>query len=234
MPAHKGAPRILSVLSTIWLPGFGAALSAVGFGTIAAFGSLLFADHGWRPVWLAFSAYAASLIVARVLFGHLPDRIGGARVALRFVLIEAAGLTMMSLASTTWMAATGAVLTGFGFSLVFPALGVEAVCRAPSESRGVAMGAYTACLDIALGISGPALGVLASRTGISFVFLVSALVVLGAAVVAMRLRHPVQQMHPRNSPLAGEDNGKAQTGSRTGSVSAVAGCDGLWKVARYS
>ncbi|MBV9116854.1 MAG: MFS transporter, partial [Acetobacteraceae bacterium] len=142
------------VLGSVWLPGFGAALSSVGFGTIAAFSSLLFVDHGWTPVWLAFSAYAASLIVARVLFGHLPDRVGGARVALWFVLMEAAGLALMFLAATTALATIGAALTGFGFSLVFPALGVEAVRRAPPESRGVAMGAYTACLDIALGVSG--------------------------------------------------------------------------------
>ena len=50
---------------------------------------------------------------------------------------------------------------------MFPALGVEAVRRAPPESRGVAMGAYTACLDIALGVSGPMLGVIAGRTGLS-------------------------------------------------------------------
>ena len=191
-PAHKGGTGLLSVLGGVWLPGFGAALSSVGFGTIAAFSSLLFVDHGWTPVWLAFSAYAASLIVARVLFGHLPDRVGGARVALWFVLMEAAGLALMFLAAATALATIGAALTGFGFSLVFPALGVEAVRRAPPESRGVAMGAYTACLDIALGVSGPVLGALASQAGLSSVFLASALVVLGAAAIAFRLLHPVE------------------------------------------
>ena len=185
--SHTGGPGILSVASRIWLPGLGAALSSVGFGAIVAFGSLLFANHGWMPVWLAFSAYAVSLIVARMLFGHLPDQIGGATVALLFVLIEAAGLALMSAASGTITATLGAALTGFGYSLVFPALGVEAVRRAPPESRGVAMGAYTACLDIALGVSAPALGVVASRTGLGFVFLASAAIVLGAAAVSVRL-----------------------------------------------
>jgi len=185
--SHTGGPGILSVASRIWLPGLGAALSSVGFGAIVAFGSLLFANHGWMPVWLAFSAYAVSLIVARMLFGHLPDQIGGATVALLFVLIEAAGLALMFAASGTKTATLGAALTGFGYSLVFPALGVEAVRRAPPESRGVAMGAYTACLDIALGVSGPALGVMASRTGLGFVFLASAAIALGAAAVSARL-----------------------------------------------
>jgi MFS family permease len=183
-PAEHVSPRFLLVVKSIWLPGLGAALCSVGFGAIAAFGSLLFADHGWTPIWLAFSSYALALIVARILFGHLPDRLGGASVALLFCLIEVGGLLLMAIASSAVMAALGAALTGFGYSLVYPALGVEAVHRAPAEGRGVAMGAYTACLDIALGVSGPGLGAVASRTSMSAVFLVSAFVVLGAIAVA--------------------------------------------------
>jgi MFS family permease len=163
-------------------------LSSVGFGAIAVFSSLLFADHHWTPVWLPFSAYAAALIAARLAFGHLPDRIGGARVALLYVLVETVGLAAMWLASAAWLAVVGAALTGFGYSLVFPALGVEAVRRAPAESRGVAMGAYTACLDIALGVSGPTLGLVASGAGLNAVFLVSALIVLCSAAIAVKLQ----------------------------------------------
>jgi hypothetical protein len=148
--ARGSGQSLLSVAKRIWLPGLGAALSSIGFGAIATFSSLLFAGHGWTPLWLAFSAYAASLIVARVVFGHFPDELGGARVALWFVLIETAGLVLMWLAAGVAVATIGAALTGFGYALVFPALGVEAVPRAPPQSRGIAMGAYTACLDIAL------------------------------------------------------------------------------------
>jgi len=187
VPAHKGSPNILSVVRRIWLPGLGAALASIGFGAIVTFASLLFVAHDWTPVWLAFTSYAVALIAARLLFGHLPDRIGGAKVALLFVLIETAGLVLMGLASSAGVAAVGAALTGLGYSLVFPSLGVEAVRRAPPESRGVAMGAYTACLDLALGVSGPALGLIASGAGLGAVFLVSAFVVLCSTGIAMRL-----------------------------------------------
>ena len=46
------------------------------------------------------------------------------------------------------------------------------------------MGAYTVFLDVALGFGSPALGLLAGWTGVASVFLVSAVLVLGAAVVA--------------------------------------------------
>jgi len=63
----------------------------------------------------------------------------------------------------------------------------EAVRRAPAESRGLAMGAYTAFLDIALGVANPALGLVASGAGLGAVFLVSSLVVLSSGSVDLRL-----------------------------------------------
>src|SRR3954466_12911902 len=182
-PLHRGRPALLRVLGTVWVPGLGAAFGSVGFGAIIAFGSLLFAERGWGPVWLVFSAFAAALIVARVACGHLPDRLGGARVALVCALIEAAGLALIWLAPGRVLAAVGAALTGFGYSLVYPGLGIEAVRRAPPQSRGLAMGTYTACLDLALGVSSPALGLIADGAGLSAVFLASTLVVLCASAV---------------------------------------------------
>ena len=185
--AQRGNPSFLSVAGRIWLPGLAAALSSIGFGTLITFSALLFSANGWQPVWLAFTAYALALIVARLLLGHLPDRYGGARVALVSVLIEVAGLVMMGSAASVTLATTGAALTGFGYALVFPGFGVEAVRRAPPECRGMAMGAYTACLDLALGIAGPGLGLVAGVAGMGAVFLVSAGIVLCAAGVALAM-----------------------------------------------
>lgn len=106
------------VIGAVWLPGLGAALSSIGYCAILAFSSLLYADHGWRPVWLAFTAFGAALIVARLIFGHLPDRLGGAKIASVFVLVQSAGLTLMGFASNSIMASTGAALAGLGYSLV--------------------------------------------------------------------------------------------------------------------
>jgi MFS family permease len=186
-PQHGARPRLMTVAGAIWMPGLGAALSSVGFGAIIAFSSLLSAERGWSPLWLTFSAFAAALVVARLIFGHLPDRLGGAKVALVCVLIEATGLALIWLAPGRVLAAVGAALTGFGYSLVYPGLGVEAVRRAPPQSRGLAMGAYTACLDVALGFGSPALGLIASWTGLGSVFLASALTVFGSAAIAIRL-----------------------------------------------
>jgi MFS family permease len=188
VPPQRGLrPPLLKVASVVWMPGLGSALSSIGFGTMIAFSSLLSVQRHWSPVWLLFSSFAAALVTARLLLGHLPDKLGGAKVALVSVLIEAAGLALISLAPHEVPAVAGALLTGLGFALVYPGLGVEAVRRAPPQSRGLAMGAYTACLDIALGLGSPALGLIGGWAGLGSVFIAAALVVLCAAAIAMRL-----------------------------------------------
>lgn len=185
----QGAARaaLATVVGAVWMPGLGSALSSTGFGAIIAFTSLLSAERGWTPIWLAFSTFATSLVAARLVLGHMPDKLGGARVALICVLIEAAGLALIWLAPGRAGAAAGAALTGVGYALVYPGFGVEAVRRAPPQSRGLAMGAYTAFLDVALGFGSPVLGLIAGWAGLGSVFLASALAVLGAAIIAVRL-----------------------------------------------
>jgi MFS family permease len=178
--------RITNVIAAVWVPGVGLALASVGFGAITAFVALLFAARGWT-VWPAFTLFAFAFILARVCLGHLADTAGGAKVALVFVLIEAAGQGLIWLAPSSAMALIGAALTGFGYSLVYPGFGVEAVRRAPPQSRGLAMGAYTAFLDLTLGLASPALGLIGAVAGLNAVFLVSMLTVLCAAPIAMRL-----------------------------------------------
>ena len=95
-------------------------------------------------------------------------------MALVCVLIEAAGLALIWLAPCPPSRCSARRSPGFGYSLVYPGFGVEAVRRAPPQSRGLAMGAYTAFLDVALGFGGPALGLVAGAAGLGSVFLVSA------------------------------------------------------------
>jgi MFS family permease len=186
-PLPQTRPSFIRVMGAVSVPGVGAALSSVGFGAITAFVVLLFAQQGWSRAWLAYTSFTGAFIVARLVFGHLPDKIGGAKVALICVLIQAAGQALIWWADRAEIALAGTVLTGIGYSLVYPGLGVEAVRRVPPESRGLAMGAYTAFLDLALGLGTPVLGLVAGAAGLGAAFLASAAAALGAGAVAARL-----------------------------------------------
>jgi MFS family permease len=186
-PVRQESPSYRRIVGAVSVPGFGVALSSVGFGAITTFAALLFAERGWGSAWVAFTALSVAFILGRVLFGHLPDRIGGARVALVCVLVEAAGLALIWIAPTAELVFGGAAVTGAGYSLAYPGFGVDAVRRAPAEARGLAMGAFTAFLDLALGIANPVLGVVAGWANLRAVFLISAALVACSALVAAHL-----------------------------------------------
>ncbi|WP_027576149.1 arabinose transporter [Bradyrhizobium sp. WSM1743] len=187
---HQARTSFAEVLGAVWVPGLGAALGSVGFGAVITFAALLFANRGWGNGWLAYTVYAVAFILARVFFSHVADLLGGAKVALVCAVIEAAGQVLIWLASRPETALAGAALTGFGFSLVYPGFGVEAVRRVPAQNRGLAMGAYTAFLDLAQGLASPALGLIAGGARLNVAFLASAVTVLGAALAALWLMAP--------------------------------------------
>jgi predicted MFS family arabinose efflux permease len=185
------------VLRAVRLPGLGLALCSMGFGSITIFIALLFSQRGWSSAWAAFTLFSVAFIVARVVLGYLPDRIGGARVAFFSIIVEAFGQALIWLAPAPGLALVGATLTGLGYSLAYPALGLEAVRRVPPKNRALAMGTFTASLDLTLALAGPGLGVVASATGIGSVYLVSTLTVGSAAIISfLMMRQSSEQGQP--------------------------------------
>jgi predicted MFS family arabinose efflux permease len=177
-----------SVVRAIWPPGLGLVLASSGFGTIAAFLALRFAVLGWSGAGLALMAFGGVYIVVRILFAGLPDRLGGIRVATVSLVIEAAGLALIAVAGSPLMATAGTALAGLGYSLVFPALGVEAVRRVPADHRGVALGAFLACFDFGLGAAGPVMGLVAGISGLPAAFAFAGLLCLASMVLVRATR----------------------------------------------
>jgi MFS family permease len=183
----EARPSIMKVINAVAMPGIGLAFSSIGFAAISTFIVLLFSQHGWNLGWLAVTVFAVAFVLARIFLSGLADQVGGSKVAFLSALIEAFGLGLIWFAPSEVLALVGATITGFGYSLVYPGLGVEALHRSPAESRGLAMGAYTAFLDLALGIANPVLGLLATTLGIRGVFLSSAILVMFSSLVSLRL-----------------------------------------------
>jgi MFS family permease len=177
--APSGARVPMSrVLGTIWRSGLSLSLQGVGFAVISAFASLFFASRGWSHAALAMTFFGGAYAFMRVCFGHLPDRIGAYLVAVASLGIEGIGQALMWWSPSEVVALLGALLSGMGCSLLFPALGVEILKHIPPQSRGTALGGFVAFQDIAYGISGPITGVLAARAGYPSVFLVGAVATL--------------------------------------------------------
>jgi MFS family permease len=169
--AKKREASFFAVVGEIWQQGTSLALSAIGYACISSFIALLFLSRGWGQASLAFAAFAATFILARLFFASFPDKYGGYKVGVVSAIIELVGQLLLWLAVSRTMALAGCALTGAGFSLMFPAMGVEAVRKVRPEMRGSAMGAYTAFTDLALGVTGPIAGSIAGWFGYHAIYL---------------------------------------------------------------
>jgi MFS family permease len=147
------------------------------------------------------TAYASSA-GQRLSFHHVVGRIWrqglgltlqgvglSALTAFASLHFEAIGQGLMWSAPSEGIALAGAFVTGLGCALVYPALGVEALKQVPPASRGSAMGAFAAFLDIAYGLAGPAAGLIAGQFGYAAVYVLGcACALLGACLVLRRDR----------------------------------------------
>ncbi len=179
----------MRVVGAIWMPGLAMALASTGVGTITAFLALRYRSAGWANPGLALTGFGAAYILVRLFFAGLPDRWGGTRTACASLAVEALGLLALWRADSALTALAGAVLTGLGYSLVFPSLGVEAVRRVP-DSRGLVLGAYLACFDLGLALAGPAAGMIIQLFGLAAAFAAAALAALAGLALAAATGRP--------------------------------------------
>ena len=162
-------------------PGLAVGLASVGYATVAAFIVLMLEERGIGHGATVFAAFAAMIVVARLIAGGLPDRFGPTRVAIGAVLVEAAGLVAMALAGSLPVALLGGMAMGAAFSLLNPSLMVIAVGRVSETARGAAMGTYTAFFDAGVGLGAPLAGLAAALTGYRGAFLLAAAIAVGSA-----------------------------------------------------
>jgi MFS family permease len=189
-----------SVFTRVLPHGIGLALGSAGFGSIATFITLFYAARHWPNAALSLTVFGTMFVGSRLLFANTIETYGGFRVAIASFSFECVGLLMLWLAPEPHFALAGAALTGFGFALVFPALGVEAVALVPPASRGAALSAYSVFLDLSLGITGPLAGYIAGEFGYGSVFLFAA--VASAAAVALSTMLYLRHTRVPNAPAA--------------------------------
>ncbi|HEY2468336.1 MAG TPA: MFS transporter [Terracidiphilus sp.] len=176
-----------NVLGRVTPHGMGLALGGVGYSALATFVTLFYASRQWNGAALCLTAFGVAFIAARLVFIRTINVFGGFPVAKACLIVESVGVLLLWRSFSPWMALFGGALTGCGYSLVFPALGVEAVDRVPVENRGTALSVYTVFADVSFFMVGPVAGAVIGAFGYRSVFLFALLCVLAAIGIVLVL-----------------------------------------------
>jgi len=176
-----------SVMGRIAPYGMSLTLTSIGYGTLTTFITLFYVNQGWEGAAYCLSVFGICFALSRLLLINCISRFGGFTSAIFCMAVETVGLAALWLAPNTGVALVGAGLTGLGLSLVYPALGVEAIKQVPASSRGAGLGAYAVFFDLALAIAGPLMGAIALGLGYAWIFFFAALLSLAGLLLTVLL-----------------------------------------------
>lgn len=198
VPLEHAEPHPLIAPEAIG-PGFAIALASVGYAALATFIVLHLEAREIGHGAAVFGAFAVVIVITRLIFGRLPDRVGAAPVAILAALGEALGLVLIAVAHSLPVALAGGVAMGAAFSLLNPALMLIALGRVSQQARGATMGTYTAFFDLGVGVGAPLAGLVAALADYEAAFLFAAAVCAGSALLVLCQRPAGRP----NGPIAG-------------------------------
>ena len=204
-PAAAGSESVLLPRGAL-LPGLALGCAVIGFAAMQGFVILMLEDRDVAHGATVFTAFAVAVAVTRFLLSWLPDRIGAERTAAIAAAGHASGLAILAVAHSLPVALAAAVVQGVGYSLLFPALALLAVQRVGEQSRGAALGFFTAFFDAGMGLGAPFAGAMAVLIGYSGMFWIAAAFSLAGGALTLR---------GAGARLAAS-RGVASTGSATG------------------
>lgn len=187
------------VLFTVMPNGWVLVCSSVGFGGLTAFVALYFDSRGWDHAAYCLSSFGAGFIVARLSSPGLLQRFRGYHVVGGCLLVQTLGMLLIWFAPSPALAITGGALTGMGVSWVYPGLGVETLAKTPPANRNSALSALSLFFDVAVGIAGPVMSLIATGFGYAAIFLCAALMSLGGFLLVLGLWWRERRIRPISS-----------------------------------
>ncbi|KAA9021654.1 MFS transporter [Niallia endozanthoxylica] len=168
-------------------PSFLIMFITVTFGGIATFLPLYTAQEGITGIQWYFLLYALALMVSRIFAGKLYDKKGH-----RAVFIPGTSLIVIAMLLLAWLPNneilfTAAILYGFGFGTVQPALQAWSVKQTPVHRRGMANATFYSFFDIGIGLGAMFFGQISFLFGYKSVYLSAATSVLISILIYLFL-----------------------------------------------
>lgn len=192
-PIHLGErTSFFKVFAHILPFGLALSLSNVGYGVLVSFITLYYRSHGWSHAEWGLSVFSVSFVCIRLVFSGAVRSYGGFIVALVSLTVESIGLITICVSNSPWVTLGGAAIAGAGISLIFTALGVEALREVADPNRASALGAYSLCQDLSVGMTGPVAGLIAASSGFSSIFGLASLCSFLGIILVLKLSYDIR------------------------------------------
>jgi predicted MFS family arabinose efflux permease len=163
-------------------------------GTTAMSGYLIlvgpFARDAGLDAWsITFLLFGAVVIVLRIAFATLPDRVPPLRLGGFALALAGAGLAVVAVTSGVVGLLAGTMLLAAGVAFMTPALFAATFARVGPADRGLASGTMSLFIDLGFGAGPFVMGFVAAASGTPLAFVIGAAVAIcGAAATLVATR----------------------------------------------
>jgi predicted MFS family arabinose efflux permease len=164
----------------------------LAMGGFLAFAALRADTVGLATTSLPLFAYGSIVVIGRVAFAKIPDRLPSLPLGAAALAVIAAGLAVTAVWGTGAGLITGTALLALGVTFSTPAFFSAVFATAAPEERGAASGTVSAALDLGLGGGPILLGLLAENAGLPWTFAVAAAVALAGSLWTLSLARPAR------------------------------------------
>jgi predicted MFS family arabinose efflux permease len=168
-------------------PALGFFTSVVAMGGFLAFAALQADAVGLKGTSLPLFVYGSVVVIGRIAFAKVPDRLPPLPLGAAALVLIAFGLTVTAVWGTATGMIAGTALLALGVTFSTPAFFSAAFATAAPSERGAASGTVSAFLDLGLGGGPIVLGLVAESAGIPWTFGVAAAVALAGSAWTLSL-----------------------------------------------
>ncbi|WP_407936515.1 MFS transporter [Lentzea tibetensis] len=151
-------------------PGIGFCTSLAAIGGFLTFAALHAGTTGLQNTSLPLFLYGATVVVCRIAFARVPDKLPSLPLGAAALAAIAAGLAVVASWTTPVGMLAGTALMAVGVTFSTPAFFGAIFATARPEERGAAAGTASAFIDLGLGGGPILLGLVARAAGIPWAF----------------------------------------------------------------
>jgi MFS family permease len=152
------------------------AVASFGYGGMTSYAAIIAIERHITPAAIYLTTYAISLVLFRVCFSHLGDRIGPKRMLYPGLVLVPFAFGWLGIAHTRWEMIASASLFGIGFGAVYPAFVTIILGSTDPARRARTFGSIVWAFDTGIGLGSFGIGAIGQRYGLGTAFLIAAAV----------------------------------------------------------
>ena len=165
--------KITFIEKRVLFPAILTLLLGIAAGSIMSFFSLYALEKNYTYVGLFFFIIAAASFAVRLISGKIFDRYGTPVILIPGAILGVIGFGVLYAAESTFTFSIAAVLYGFGFGAIFPAIQTWCMNLVDEHEHEGAMGTFFNFFDLGIGGGSLLLGMIAAATSYQMIYIIA-------------------------------------------------------------